>query len=74
MAFSAASLSLEQWLWCLLLGIRTLLQGQLVITVSTRKIPQAGDTLWMQGVTRLHTETQGPDAWNGDNTSLGEAV
>ncbi|XP_069694644.1 plasma membrane calcium-transporting ATPase 3 isoform X10 [Periplaneta americana] len=40
MAFSTASLSLEQWLWCLFFGIGTLLWGQLVTTVPTRKIPK----------------------------------
>lgn len=40
MAFSTKSLTLEQWLWCLFLGIGTLLWGQLVTTVPTRKIPK----------------------------------
>ncbi|RZC38902.1 plasma membrane calcium-transporting ATPase 2 [Asbolus verrucosus] len=40
MAFSTKSLTLEQWLWCLFFGLGTLLWGQLVTTVPTRKIPK----------------------------------
>lgn len=39
-AFSTKSLSLEQWMWCLLFGLGTLLWGQIVTTVPTRKIPK----------------------------------
>lgn len=39
-AFSTKSLSLEQWMWCLLFGFGTLLWGQIVTTVPTRKIPK----------------------------------
>ncbi|KAH9629556.1 hypothetical protein HF086_008600 [Spodoptera exigua] len=40
MAFSTAGLSIDQWLWCLFLGAGTLVWGQLVTTVPTRKIPK----------------------------------
>nr|XP_022915535.1 plasma membrane calcium-transporting ATPase 2 isoform X3 [Onthophagus taurus] len=40
MAFSTKSLTLEQWLWCLFFGVGTLLWGQVVTTVPTRKIPK----------------------------------
>nr|CAD7413384.1 unnamed protein product [Timema poppensis] len=40
MAFSTASLTLEQWMWCLFFGIGTLLWGQVVTTVPTRKLPK----------------------------------
>lgn len=40
MAFSTAGLTLEQWLWCLFFGAGTLVWGQLVTTVPTRKIPK----------------------------------
>ncbi|XP_043484089.1 plasma membrane calcium-transporting ATPase 2 isoform X2 [Leptopilina heterotoma] len=40
MAFSTKALTLEQWMWCLFFGIGTLLWGQLVTTVPTRKIPK----------------------------------
>lgn len=40
MAFSTKELTLEQWLWCLFFGLGTLLWGQLVTTVPTRKIPK----------------------------------
>ncbi|KAF4525203.1 hypothetical protein B566_EDAN008309 [Ephemera danica] len=39
-AFSTKSLSLEQWLWCLFFGFGTLLWGQVVTTVPTRKLPK----------------------------------
>ncbi|XP_014227318.1 plasma membrane calcium-transporting ATPase 2 isoform X1 [Trichogramma pretiosum] len=40
MAFSTKALTLEQWLWCLFFGFGTLLWGQLVTTIPTRKIPK----------------------------------
>lgn len=39
-AFSTKKLTLEQWLWCLFFGIGTLVWGQLVTTVPTRKLPK----------------------------------
>nr|XP_050867408.1 plasma membrane calcium-transporting ATPase 2 isoform X3 [Vespula vulgaris] len=40
MAFSTKALTLEQWMWCLFFGIGTLLWGQVVTTIPTRKIPK----------------------------------
>lgn len=40
MAFSTKELSLDQWLWCLFFGFGTLIWGQLVTTVPTRKLPK----------------------------------
>jgi P-type Ca2+ transporter type 2B len=40
MAFSTKALTLEQWGWCLFFGVGTLLWGQLVTTIPTRKIPK----------------------------------
>lgn len=40
LAFSTKGLNLEQWLWCLFFGFGTLLWGQIVTTVPTRKIPK----------------------------------
>nr|CAD7439799.1 unnamed protein product [Timema bartmani] len=39
-AFSTAQLSLEQWGWCLLFGVGTLLWGQLITTLPTSKLPK----------------------------------
>lgn len=39
-AFSTKELTLEQWLYCLCFGFGTLLWGQLVTTVPTRKLPK----------------------------------
>lgn len=40
MAFSTKGLTLEQWMWCLFFGFGTLLWGQVVTTVPTRKLPK----------------------------------
>ncbi|XP_076232963.1 plasma membrane calcium-transporting ATPase 3 isoform X4 [Calliopsis andreniformis] len=40
MAFSTKALTLEQWMWCLFFGVGTLLWGQLITTIPTRKIPK----------------------------------
>lgn len=39
-AFATRALTLEQWFWCLFFGIGTLLWGQLVTTIPTRKLPK----------------------------------
>ncbi|XP_013789247.1 plasma membrane calcium-transporting ATPase 1-like, partial [Limulus polyphemus] len=39
-AFSTAGLTLDQWFWCVFFGCGTLLWGQLVTTVPTKKIPK----------------------------------
>lgn len=38
-AFSTKGLSLDQWLWCLLLGIGALIWGQIITTIPTHKLP-----------------------------------
>ncbi|XP_015124585.1 plasma membrane calcium-transporting ATPase 2 isoform X4 [Diachasma alloeum] len=40
MAFSTKALDLDQWMWCLFFGFGTLLWGQVVTTVPTRKLPK----------------------------------
>jgi P-type Ca2+ transporter type 2B len=40
MAFSTKALTLEQWGWCLFFGVGTLLWGQLVTTLPTRRLPK----------------------------------
>ncbi|KAM4610725.1 plasma membrane calcium-transporting ATPase 3b isoform 2-T2 [Polymixia lowei] len=37
--FSCAPLNMEQWLWCLFLGVGELLWGQLISTVPTERLP-----------------------------------
>ncbi|KAJ8923536.1 hypothetical protein NQ315_010114 [Exocentrus adspersus] len=54
MAFSTKSLTLEQWLWCLFFGVGTLLWGQLVTTIPTRKIPKI--LSWGRGHPEEYTE------------------
>lgn len=39
-AFSTTSLTLEQWMWCLLFGSGVLLWGQLITTIPTKRIPK----------------------------------
>uniref|UniRef100_A0A1B6DUL5 Calcium-transporting ATPase n=1 Tax=Clastoptera arizonana TaxID=38151 RepID=A0A1B6DUL5_9HEMI len=53
-AFSTKSLTLEQWLWCLFFGVGTLLWGQVVTTVPTRKIPKI--LSWGRGHPEEYTE------------------
>uniref|UniRef100_A0A1I7Y0Y4 Calcium-transporting ATPase n=1 Tax=Steinernema glaseri TaxID=37863 RepID=A0A1I7Y0Y4_9BILA len=38
--FSTAALNLEQWLWCVALGVSVLLWGQLVTSIPTRGLPE----------------------------------
>ncbi|XP_066903814.1 plasma membrane calcium-transporting ATPase 2 isoform X2 [Halyomorpha halys] len=53
-AFSTHELSLEQWMWCLFFGVGTLLWGQIVTTVPTRKIPKI--LSWGRGHPEEYTE------------------
>uniref|UniRef100_A0A0A9WKV1 Calcium-transporting ATPase n=2 Tax=Lygus hesperus TaxID=30085 RepID=A0A0A9WKV1_LYGHE len=53
-AFSTHALTLEQWLWCLFFGFGTLLWGQLVTTIPTRKIPKI--LSWGRGHPEEYTE------------------
>ncbi|EDX15198.1 GD24384 [Drosophila simulans] len=39
MAFSTKALTLDQWLWCVFFGIGTLVWGQLITSVPTKKLP-----------------------------------
>ncbi|PVD24236.1 hypothetical protein C0Q70_14706 [Pomacea canaliculata] len=39
LAFHTHKLNAEQWLWCVFLGVGTMLWGQLITTVPTSKIP-----------------------------------
>ncbi|XP_024255473.1 plasma membrane calcium-transporting ATPase 3 isoform X9 [Oncorhynchus tshawytscha] len=46
--FSCTPLNMEQWLWCLLVGVGELLWGQLITTVPTSRLPclkEAGHAL-----------------------------
>ncbi|KAL3290351.1 hypothetical protein HHI36_023694 [Cryptolaemus montrouzieri] len=54
LAFSTKSLTLEQWLWCLFFGVGTLLWGQIVTTVPTRKLPKI--LSWGRGHPEEYTE------------------
>ncbi|XP_059609745.1 plasma membrane calcium-transporting ATPase 2 isoform X2 [Phlebotomus argentipes] len=54
MAFSTKGLTLEQWLWCLFFGVGTLLWGQVVTTVPTRKLPKL--LSWGRGHPEEYTE------------------
>nr|XP_015903633.1 plasma membrane calcium-transporting ATPase 2 isoform X4 [Parasteatoda tepidariorum] len=39
-AFSTAALTIDQWLWCIFLGCGTLVWGQLITTIPTKRIPK----------------------------------
>ncbi|KAG8264669.1 ATPase, Ca transporting, plasma membrane [Homalodisca vitripennis] len=53
-AFSTKSLTMEQWGWCLFFGVGTLLWGQVVTTVPTRRIPKI--LSWGRGHPEQYTE------------------
>ncbi|XP_045507471.1 plasma membrane calcium-transporting ATPase 3 isoform X5 [Colias croceus] len=59
MAFSTAGLSVDQWLWCLFFGAGTLVWGQLVTTIPTRKIPKK--LSWGRGQPDPESIQPGPD-------------
>ena len=39
-AFACHWLTLEQWAWCLVFGVGTLLWGQIITTIPTRTLPK----------------------------------
>ncbi|XP_023296722.1 plasma membrane calcium-transporting ATPase 2 isoform X3 [Lucilia cuprina] len=39
-AFSTKALTLDQWLWCIFFGLGTLVWGQLITSIPTRKLPK----------------------------------
>ncbi|KAK3932602.1 Plasma membrane calcium-transporting ATPase 3 [Frankliniella fusca] len=53
-AFSTKSLTFDQWLWCVFFGFGTLVWGQIVTTVPTRKIPKI--LSWGRGHPDEYTE------------------
>ncbi|XP_039760893.1 plasma membrane calcium-transporting ATPase 2 isoform X3 [Pararge aegeria] len=59
MAFSTAGLTIDQWLWCLFFGAGTLVWGQLVTTIPTRKIPKK--LSWGRGQPDPESMQQGQD-------------
>ncbi|XP_055372727.1 plasma membrane calcium-transporting ATPase 2 isoform X3 [Condylostylus longicornis] len=54
MAFATKALTLEQWLWCILFGVGTLVWGQIITTVPTRKLPKI--LSWGRGHPEEYTE------------------
>lgn len=38
--FNTAALTLDQWMWCILLGVGVLVWGQLITTIPTKRIPK----------------------------------
>ncbi|CAB3242772.1 unnamed protein product [Arctia plantaginis] len=63
MAFSTAGLTIDQWLWCLFFGAGTLVWGQLVTTMPTKKIPKR--LSWGRGQPDPESIQPGPD-YDGD--------
>ncbi|GLG98877.1 Calcium-transporting ATPase sarcoplasmic/endoplasmic reticulum type [Gryllus bimaculatus] len=78
-AFSTAGLTVEQWLWCLFFGFGTLLWGQVVTTVPTRKIPKI--LSWGRGHPEEYTEAIAlaedkfdPDSQEGKKPRAGQIL
>ncbi len=55
-AFSTVQLSLDQWLWCILFGVGTLLWGQIITSIPTRKIPKI--LSWGRGPPESYADIQ----------------
>ncbi|XP_066997284.2 plasma membrane calcium-transporting ATPase 2 isoform X1 [Anabrus simplex] len=79
MAFSTTGLTLEQWLWCVFFGFGTLLWGQLVTTIPTRKIPKI--LSWGRGHPEEYTEAIAlgeekfdPDSQEGKKPRAGQIL
>ncbi|KAL0268070.1 UNVERIFIED_CONTAM: hypothetical protein PYX00_010146 [Menopon gallinae] len=53
-AFSTKGLTADQWLWCTFFGVGTLLWGQIITCVPTRKIPKI--LSWGRGHPEEYTE------------------
>lgn len=53
-AFSTKELTLDQWMWCILFGFGTLLWGQLITSIPTRKIPKKWQ--WGSGVSEEYSD------------------
>ncbi|KAJ1530908.1 hypothetical protein ONE63_005748 [Megalurothrips usitatus] len=74
-AFSTKSLSFDQWLWCIFFGFGTLVWGQVVTTVPTRKIPKI--LSWGRGHPEEYTEAinLGDDRFDdGDKKPRGQIL
>ncbi|XP_076363531.1 plasma membrane calcium-transporting ATPase 2-like isoform X2 [Tachypleus tridentatus] len=77
-AFSTAGLTLDQWFWCMFFGIGTLLWGQLVTTVPTKKIPKT--FTWGSGTPDelesdvLHGEESSRDSISQDVKRTGQIL
>lgn len=53
-AFSTVKLTLEQWLWCILFGVGTLIWGQIVTCLPTKRIPKK--LSWGRGLPEEYPE------------------
>ncbi|XP_067624865.1 plasma membrane calcium-transporting ATPase 3-like [Eurosta solidaginis] len=53
-AFFTKALSLDQWLWCIFFGIGTLVWGQIITSVPTRKLPKI--LSWGRGQPEEYTD------------------
>jgi len=73
-AFSTTGLDLDQWLWCIFFGFGTLLWGQVVMLMPTRRLPKMkadlddgspGRILWVRGLRRVRTQIRVVNAFRG---------
>ncbi|XP_076362615.1 plasma membrane calcium-transporting ATPase 2-like isoform X3 [Tachypleus tridentatus] len=62
-AFSTSGLTLDQWLWCIFFGCGSLLWGQLITTIPTKKIPKT--FTWGSGTPDEHDHA----IFHGEETS-----
>ncbi|XP_076344355.1 plasma membrane calcium-transporting ATPase 2-like isoform X3 [Tachypleus tridentatus] len=77
-AFSTSGLTIDQWLWCIFFGCGTLLWGQLITTIPTKKIPKT--FTWGSGTPEelehdvLHGEERTRDSISQDVKRTGQIL
>ncbi|XP_077539117.1 plasma membrane calcium-transporting ATPase 3 isoform X6 [Haemaphysalis longicornis] len=70
--FQTKALSLDQWLWCVFFGCGTLVWGQLVTTVPTKRIPKT--FTWGSGAPDEMMNATGSLVEDGSSGSLSQDV
>ncbi|KPM11886.1 plasma membrane calcium-transporting ATPase 3-like protein [Sarcoptes scabiei] len=70
--FSTASLTLEQWAWCVFFGLGVLVWGQLITTIPTKRIPK--QFTWGSGPPEEIIDATSSLVENGSSGSLSQDV
>lgn len=72
-AFATESLTLDQWMWCLFLGVGVLVWGQLVTTVPNTKLPKkfVMGTATEQEIEMMERDVDDPENMDGGVDDMG---